>query len=333
MTAKEQPPPDPERYAEAEKLAKRAEEPARFKNVRFGTAGWTDKTLVKSGLFYPKGASSAEARLTHYARHFDLVEVDATYYTILPPEIAQNWLTWTPETFRFDVKAHPILTGHPVDVTRMPKDLKDALVASGHERRVYPDKMPKELAEEIELRFRTMVEPLRAAGRLGCVMLQFPPWFTSTRGNARRIEALAEKWQGVPLSAEFRHRSWLEPDRRERVQQMLAANDIAYVVVDEPDVRAGGVPPVSLVTNPKLALVRFHGKNVAGWEKKGASVAERFDWLYSEDELRAWVEPVKQLAEEAEEVHALFNNCVRNYAVLNAKGLSVLLENATEPED
>lgn len=330
MTTKEPPPPDPERYAEAESLAKSATEPARVGNVRFGTAGWTDKTLVKSGLFYPKGASSAQARLSHYAHHFELVEVDATYYTILPPEVAVNWLEWTPGTFRFDVKAHPILTGHPVDVTRMPRDLKEALIANGHEKRVYPDKLPTELAEEIELRFRTMLEPLRAANRLGCVMLQFPPWFTATRGNARRIEQIAEKWQGVRLSAEFRHRSWLEPNRRERLQQLLAANDVAYVVVDEPDVRAGGVPPVSLVTSPKLALVRFHGKNVSGWEKKGASVAERFDWLYSEEELRAWVEPVQKLSEEAEEVHVLFNNCVRNYAVLNAKGLSVLLDNAND---
>lgn len=322
------PEPDPERSAAASALASRAHEPARVGNVRFGTAGWTDRTLVKSGLFYPKGASSAEARLTHYARHFDLVEVDATYYTLLPPETATRWLEWTPESFRFDVKAHPVLTGHPVDVTRLPSDLKAALIAAGHAERVYPDRMPAELGGEIELRFRSFVEPLRAAGRLGCVMLQFPPWFTATRGNARCIESIAERWQGVPLSVEFRHRSWLEPDRRDRVQGLLSRHEMSYVAVDEPDVRQGGVPPVTLVTNPRLGLVRFHGKNVAGWQKKGASVQERFDWLYSEEELKAWVEPVKRLADEAEDVHALFNNCVRNYAVVNAKGLSVLLENA-----
>ncbi len=96
--------------------------------------------------------------------------------------------------------------------------------------------------------------------------------------------------------------------------------------MDEPDVKQGGVPPLTVVTSPRLALVRFHGKNVSGWEKKGASVQERFDWLYSEEELRAWTAPVRRLAGEAKEVHALFNNCVRNYAVVNAKGLSVLLE-------
>ncbi len=99
----------------------------------------------------------------------------------------------------------------------MPSDLKQALIACGHERRVTPERLPQELAEEIEVRFRALCEPLRAAGRLGCVMLQFPPWFSATRGNARRIERVAERWQGVPLSVEFRNRSWLSPERRQRV--------------------------------------------------------------------------------------------------------------------
>jgi len=80
------------------------------------------------------------------------------------------------------------------------------------------------------------------------------------------------------------------------------------------------------VTNPELALLRFHGHNRAGWSKKGASVHERFDYLYAKSELAAWVEPVRRLASEAKQVHAIFNNCVRNYAVLGAKGLSVLLQ-------
>jgi uncharacterized protein YecE (DUF72 family) len=319
------PEPDPRVYAEAEGLAGRAPEPALADNVAFGTAGWTDKTLLASGLFYPKDTTSAEARLRHYAHHFQLVEVDATYYTLLPPEVAEHWVAWTPDHFVFDVKAHPIVTGHPVDVTRLPGELKRALEQAGHEKRVYPERMPLEIASEIEGRFRALVEPLSRAGKLGCVMAQFPPWFSATRGNARRIEALAERWAGVPLSVEFRHKSWLSPERRERVLDLLRAHRLAYVCVDEPDVQAGGVPPIAAVTNPELALVRFHGHNRAGWSKKGASVHERFDYLYAPEELARWVEPVKQLSREAKHVHALFNNCVRNYAVLGAKGLSVLL--------
>ncbi len=161
-------------------------------------------------------------------------------------------------------------------------------------------------------------------------MLQFPPWFQATRGNARRIEALAARLEGVPLAVEFRHRSWLADERSVRVVDLLKAHRIAYVGVDEPDVAQGGVPPVTFVTNPKLAVVRFHGQNARGWHG-GASVAERFDYLYSPAELQAWVEPVRRLAAQAERVHAVFNNCVRNYAVVNAKGLAALLEGATPP--
>jgi uncharacterized protein YecE (DUF72 family) len=310
---------------DATDLASRAREPAIAGNVLFGTAGWTDPSLVKSHLFYPRGASTGQARLGHYAKHFGLVEVDATYYTLLPPDMASRWMNWTPASFRFDVKAHPILTGHPIDVARLPPDLRDVLDGESDSGRIYPDKLDAEIAGEIESRFRAFVETFRVAGRLGTVLLQFPPWFEATRGNARRIEETAARWHGVPLSVEFRNRSWLSEDRRERVFQLLGDCRASYVVVDEPDAPGGGVPAVARVTNPELAIVRFHGQNTAGW-KKGATVAERFDYLYGEGELAAWVDPVRRLSAEAKTVHAIFNNCVRNYAVLNAKGFSVLLE-------
>ena len=106
---------------------------------------------------------------------------------------------------------------------------------------------------------------------------------------------------------------------------MLSNCKMSYVAVDEPEVPSGGVPPIVQVTHPRLAIVRFHGKNAAAWRKPGASVRERFDYVYSLEELRAWVEPVRRLSREAERVHAVFNNCVRDYAVVNAKGLCVLL--------
>jgi uncharacterized protein YecE (DUF72 family) len=323
--ALEIPEPDPEKMAAIEALAASAPEPANVGNVRLGTAGWTDKTLIQSGRFYPKKSLSPEERLKHYAQHFSLVEVDATYYTLLPPEVAEHWLTWTPETFVFNVKAHPVLTGHPIDSARLPSDLRQALEAAGHSGRVYRERIAPEIGDEIEARFRLALEPLVESGRLGCVMLQFPPWFISTRGHARQIEALAERFAGVRLSVEFRHKSWLLSERRERVLDLLRKNAISYVCVDEPDVAKGGVPPLITVTNPELSLIRFHGHNLGGWTKKGASVHERFDYLYGPEELQAWVEPVKRLSRDSGEVHAIFNNCVRNYAVVDAKGLAVLL--------
>jgi uncharacterized protein YecE (DUF72 family) len=218
------------------------------------------------------------------------------------------------------------LTGHPIDVGKLPADLKQrALDAAGGKRRVYRDGLDPELVAEIEARFFDFVAPLANAGRLGCVMLQFPPWFHATRGNVRFVEAIRERWPDTPMSVEFRHGSWLAESRRQRVFDALSRLRMSYVVVDEPDVPLGGVPPVVHVTDPSLALVRFHGHNRSGW-RRGASVSERFDYVYTPEELAAWVPRVRQLADEAREVHAIFNNCVRNYAVLNAKGLGVLLE-------
>ncbi|HEY3233693.1 MAG TPA: DUF72 domain-containing protein [Polyangiaceae bacterium] len=309
----------------AETLAAAAAEPAVIDNVLVGSAGWTDRTLIESSLFYPKGAKTPQARLAHYAKAFSLVEVDASYYTLLPPETVARWVSWTPERFRFDVKAHPVLTGHPIDVSRLPSDLKGELVNLGFERRVYADRLPQALREEMERRFFASVEPLVLAQRLGAVLLQFPPWFVATRRNAARIEELAELWSKVPFSVEFRHSSWLLPERRERVFDLLKRRRLSYVCVDEPQAGPVSVPPATAVTNPELALVRFHGKNLKGWTRRGATVQERFDYVYSPDELREWVAPIRLLAQGARAVHAIFNNCVRNYAVVNAKGLSVLL--------
>lgn len=320
MAAASLPEPDPVRLAAASELAERAPVPARVGSVRFGTAGWTDPTLLKSKAFYPKATGSAAERLQFYASHFSLVEVDATYYSLLPRSMSERWLEDTSPEFRFDVKAFPSLTGHPIDVTRLPQDLRAACLELGHARRVYPDKLPTELEQEIAVRFLDFLEPLRTAGRLGAVFCQFPPWFTATRKNACVLERLRERHPELPLAIEFRHESWRAPERRERVRQMLTALHASYVCIDAPNAES-----VFEVTDPRLAIVRFHGRNLEGFTRRGASVIERFDYLYLPDELAPWVAPIERVAERAREVHVVFNNCVRNYAVLNAKDLAVLL--------
>ncbi|MFC1642784.1 DUF72 domain-containing protein [Myxococcota bacterium] len=317
--------PDPERLAQAEALARQAPEPAVVDNLLMGTAGWTDRTLTEGQLFYPRGTNSASARLAHYARHFRLVEVDATYYSLLPSAMAARWIQCTPAEFVFDVKAFPIFTGHPIDVRRLPQDLRDACRSVCAAGRLYPNRLPTELRREMERRFIGLVRPLHDAGRLGCVMVQYPPWFRATRGNARQLESLRERLGGLPVGIEFRHASWLGAERSERVFGLLRDHGFSYVGVDEPAARVGGLPPLTTVTHTRLALVRFHGRNQAGWERKGASVHERFDYLYQPDELKSWVEGLRALSEAAETVHAVFNNCLRNYAVLGAKGLAALL--------
>jgi uncharacterized protein YecE (DUF72 family) len=238
----------------------------------------------------------------------------------------------TPEDFRFDIKAYPVFTGHPLDLMRLPREMRAELEPLATKRgRVYPERLPVDLRNELEMRFRESLEPLVASGRLAAVLCQFPPWFEATRGNSRRLEQLADRHGDLPLSVEFRHPSWLLTERRERVFDLLRRLGLAFVAVDEPAARVGGVPPVARVTTERLAVIRFHGRNVAGWDRRGASVHERFDYLYTPDELRPWVERLRQVSESAREVHAVFNNCVCDYAVVNAKGLSVLVTNREVP--
>ncbi|MCA9632388.1 MAG: DUF72 domain-containing protein [Myxococcales bacterium] len=330
MNAELPPEVAPERLAEAQALAQRAQLPALLDDVCLGTAGWTDPSLIKCHRFYPRGKNSPEDRLRFYATQFELVEVDATYYTLLDPRTVARWVEWTPASFRFDVKSHPVLTGHPIDIARAPNDLVPALrEVAGDKRRLYPRQVPREIREELIARFLAQLAPLVDAGRLGCVMLQFPPWFHATRGNARQLESLRRELGGLPLSVEFRNRSWLLPERRARVLDLLRREQLSYVIVDEPDVQLGGVPPEVLVTRPELALFRLHGHNREGW-KRGSSVWERFDYLYSPAELRAWVPAVREVKQRAERVHVVFNNCVRDYAVLGAKGLAALLQRPAE---
>ncbi len=315
---------DPERYRAAAALAARAPERAVAANVLCGTAGWTDVTLVKSGAFYPKKTMSPRERLQFYAQHFSFVEVDATYYTLLPPDNAQSWLEWTPHSFVFDVKSHPVLTAHPIEVRRLPRDLRAACEAAGFAARAYAERLPAELRSELEARFRSFLEPLLTAGRLGAVLLQFPQWFVKSRENVKHIEALSQRWSGVPLAVEFRHGTWLSGRTQAHTLDLLRDNGLTYVCVDEPALK-DSVPALTSVTNPALAIVRFHGHNAEGWKKRGASVHERFNYLYAPEQLSAWLEPVRALAHTAKRVHATFNNCVRDYAVVNAKDLSALL--------
>lgn len=322
----ELPAPPPERYAEASALAELAPRPACSGPFRFGTAGWADPALSRGELFYPKQVRTPETRLRYYAQHFPIIEVDATFYAVLTRETVARWVEWTPEGFAFDVKAHPIFSGHPLDVARLPSELARLIPkAVAAQSRVYPDALPAELRGELEQRFFSSLEPLLVSGRLKSVLLQFPPWFEATRGSARYLERLRERYPSAPFTVEFRHKSWLETERRERVMALLRAQRFPYVVVDEPDVQRAGVPPLPLVSSTELAVVRFHGQNAEAWHGPRASLAARFNYLYSHAELSAWTERLRVLADQCAEVHAVFTNGRRNYAILNAKGLCALL--------
>ena len=287
--------------------------------VRVGTASWTDKTLIASG-WYPPEADTPEKRLRFYARQFGLVEVDATYYALPAEQTAATWAERTPAGFTFNVKAFSLFTGHPTPVRALPADLREAAGASGKDR-VYRKDVDPGVVDQAWGRFAAALEPLRLAGKLGAILLQFPPWFPISRANKDYIVACAARAAPDRVCVEFRNRTWMTEDNQDETLGFLAANRLPYVCVDMPQGYPSSIPPVLAATSD-LAVVRMHGHSDK-WESK--DIYERFGYRYSEEELDEWAARIRLLAEGAEATHVLFNNCYSNYAQVNARQLTEAL--------
>jgi uncharacterized protein YecE (DUF72 family) len=300
-------------------------------DIKIGTCSWTDPTLLKSG-WYPPEAGSAEQRLAYYAERFPLVEVDSSYYSLPSERNAALWAERTPEGFVFNVKAFSLMTGHNTTLAKLPPILHDSLPDElRHKRTLYMKDLPEPAQQWIWGAFASALAPLAAAGKLGAILLQFPPWFTISKESKRYLERCRELLPDHTLAVEFRHGSWLADRNAGETMSLLADHDLTYVCVDEPQGFRSSVPPVTAVTNPKLAVVRLHGRNAETWEARDVSVAERFRYSYSQPELAEWVPRVQELADQAEETHVLFNNCYSDYGVRNAADLASMLGRVPRP--
>jgi uncharacterized protein YecE (DUF72 family) len=293
--------------------------------VRVGTASWTDPTMTAAGVFYPPEAKSAEDRLRYYADQFPVVEVDASYYAIPARETAELWVERTPPDFRFDVKAHALMTGQPSEVKRLPKAIREELPEElAAKPRIYGKDLPPELYDEVWSSFGRTIEPLKEAGRLGAVFLQFPRWVFPSNEN-RELILDARRRLGVEVAAEFRNGSWFNEKNAERTIRFLEDSKVPYVMVDGPQGLKSSVPPVTAVTSPELAVVRFHGRRSDLWEKPNIPVVERFRYLYDVDQLADWVPRIREVAKAAKQTHVLMNNCFGNYGTTNAREIAALL--------
>jgi uncharacterized protein YecE (DUF72 family) len=295
-------------------------------NIYYGTSSWTDKTLLASKRFYPSSAGSPEERLRYYAERFPLVEVDSTYYALPSERNAALWVERTPPHFVFNVKAFGLLTQHPVNLRSLPPAIREELPnAALDKQRLYPKDLSERASELVWSMFASALEPLIAANKLGAVLFQFPRWFVRARKNFDYLRELGERLT-YPAAVEFRGGGWMDEDKRESTLAQLEELGMAYVVVDEPQGFKSSTPPVVACTSPELAIIRFHGHNEETWEKPGLTAAERFRYLYDEDELERWVKPARELAEQAGQVHLLMNNCYEDYGVRNASQLAGLLK-------
>jgi uncharacterized protein YecE (DUF72 family) len=303
--------------------------------VRIGTCSWADEALSKH--WYPKGVSAGE-RLAYYARHFNTVEVDSTYYRLPAEPMVQRWAERTPDDFVMHVKAFGLMTRHPVKVEALPPDLRDEAPVDDRGRVERPS---REFRGEVFRRFLAALEPLRATGKLGGILFQFPSYVVYKDRSLDYLQWAREQLGDDEMLVEFRHISWLDDEHRDETLRFLENIGATHVIVDAPRIEGGKniVPTVLALTSPN-AYVRFHGRNADTWNKRGGSAAERFDYLYSEDELAEWVGPLRELSEQAEQAYAFFNNNATSpdgrggrmaQAAANAKALQRLLQAANVP--
>jgi len=283
--------------------------------IRVGTASWTDRTLIESG-WYPPEANNPARRLGYYARQFRLVEVDATYYALPAEQTAEAWAARTPAGFTFNIKAFSLFTQHPTRVGALPADLRDG-VPAGKET-VYLRQVDPAVTAGAWERFLSALEPLRAAGKLGAILFQFPQWFPISRTNKNYILSCAERVAPRRLCVEFRNRTWMTEDNQAETLEFLAAHRVPYVCVDMPQGYPSSIPPVLAATSD-LAVVRMHGHSDK-WNSK--DIYERFGYRYAAGELDEWAGKIRGLAQHAERTQVLFNNCYRDYAQVNAQQLA-----------
>jgi len=268
--------------------------------VRLGTCSFADEGLLKA--WYPRGVSTSRARLRYYAERFDTTEVDSPYYHLPDPGVTRNWAQRTPPEFTFHVKAHKTMTFHDGEPT-----------------------------DDAFAEFRTSLRPLELSGKLRSVLLQYHPRFTKTPAAMAELERAPERLAPLVPLVEFRHRSWMEPDERADTLAFLERTGLAYVSLDSPMTRASNVVARHAVATHPVAYVRFHGRNAKTWNITAEKSSERFNWMYSQDELEEWVPKLERLAGDADEVYAMFNNNRDDFAPRSAVLLRGLLEEAGVP--
>ncbi|MBN1193658.1 MAG: DUF72 domain-containing protein [Coriobacteriia bacterium] len=277
--------------------------------------------------WYPSDITTPAARLRYYAERFDTVEADAPFYAIPDRRVVENWSKRTPPGFTFHVKAFGMMTQHAVDERALHPELREYPHAVERGRVKRPSQEMVDLAFDL---FLESVEPLEETGKLGGVLMQFPPFFTALddavfEENLAYIDYARGKLGKRRMLVEFRHPSWVEDGRVRRTLSFLADREISYVAVDAPQFPTRTTMPPLVASTSKVGYLRLHGRNRETYFARNVSAADRFDYLYTPDELEEWAPKVRELAEGTDVTYVMFNNCKYDYAPRNARELAEIL--------
>jgi uncharacterized protein YecE (DUF72 family) len=272
-------------------------------DLRVGTSGWNYPSGKGSwnGIFYPvpggrrpRGTPKFD-ELTFYAEHFDTVEVNSTFYRIPTPKTAETWVERTPPHFEFSLKLYQKFT-HP--------DM--FLKATGAD--------PLDVGQRDVDEFRTAIEPLAKAGKLGALLAQFPASFKNEPHSREYLAWLLERFRDYMVAVELRHRSW--SDDREGTVDTLRSFKAAWAQIDEPKFRDS--IRQTLVTDPgAFYYLRLHGRNAAQWWKHEKS-EDRYNYLYSAEELKPFAEAAEKVSRQVRKAYMYANNHFSAKSVANA---------------
>jgi uncharacterized protein YecE (DUF72 family) len=304
-------------------------------NLRIGTSGWNYPTGrgTWNGVFYPptRGRPKTFDELSFYAEHFDTVEVNSTFYGQPRADVCAKWAARTPPGFEFSVKLYQKFT-HP----EMFKETLARSLSSRDDRLNFDpgDGGSEHGALEALARpnqrdldeFRSGIEPLAASGKLGAVLAQFPARFKDSPESRDYLGRLLHALHGYAVAVELRHRSW--SDRIGETLDLLNQFAAAWVQIDEPkfrfSIRQNYLPNVE-----GFYYMRLHGRNAKAWWKHERS-EDRYDYLYSSDELQEFSETAEATRQLVKKLYLYTNNHFSAKSVANAVMIKKQLDQPIE---
>src|SRR5881398_307654 len=277
----------------------------------------------------------AGERLAWYAQHFDLVEVNSTFYSVPEPRLVERWCATTPDHFTFDVKLHQLFSFHSTPAKLLPPDLQKRAETDAKGK----VKSTADLQEALIKFFLRPMSIIRDAGKLGVFLLQLSPAFSPRKHQLSELEPLIEGLADYPLALEFRNRNWVVGDLLSSTIDFLRKRKVGFVNVDAPASDHFSVVPSELneITNPNFSYLRLHGRDAKAY-LTGKTVASRFNYDYSDNEIADVCDRSRKLARETKDVHVVFNNNNLDYALRaaarlrRALGQSVALPSSQTPE-
>jgi uncharacterized protein YecE (DUF72 family) len=273
-------------------------------DIKIGTSGYSYPGAPPRGwygVFYPEKKRKGFDELEYYSKIFNTCEINNTFYRPPSPAVARAWAAKTPLDFSFVVKLWQKFT-HPMKILR-------AQSADRWE--------PAAQADFDE--FRTGILPLAEAGKLGALLLQYPAQFHFSPENLEKIENTLRRFYDYPKVVEVRHRSWTEENPT--LKALLLDQRASGALLDEPKFATSIRQPAETVG--EIFYFRAHGRNAKAWWNPKESW-ERYDYLYSRDEIRKHAARIQSAAAASavKKAFAFYNNHARANAPANAVMLS-----------